>query len=103
MSMRPWRGVFGAAVAVALGALVWTSVPAGATPAQVGPSDRLTNHEFWDLIDQLSEPNGFFQSDNLVSNEDTFQYVIPDLLKVVPPGRGSRSLPTSAAATCRST
>ena len=34
----------------------------------------------------MSEPDGFFRSDNLVSNEDTFQYVIPDLQRVVKPG-----------------
>ena len=35
----------------------------------------------------LSEPDGFFRSDNLMSNETTFQHVIPDLLKAVKPGR----------------
>ena len=34
----------------------------------------------------MSEPNGFFRSDNLVSNEDTFQYVIPRLTQIVKPG-----------------
>jgi len=47
---------------------------------------RLSDKEFWRLVETFSEPNGYFQSDNLVSNEDTFQYVIPELLKVVPPG-----------------
>lgn len=34
----------------------------------------------------MSEPDGYFRSDNLVSNEDTFQFVIPDLQRVVKPG-----------------
>ena len=34
----------------------------------------------------LSEPNGFFQSDNYVGNELSFQWVIPDLKKTVKPG-----------------
>ena len=34
----------------------------------------------------MSEPDGFFRSDNLVSNEDTFQTIIPDLQRVVRPG-----------------
>ena len=34
----------------------------------------------------MSEPDGYFQSNNLVSNEDTFQFVIPDLRRVVKPG-----------------
>jgi hypothetical protein len=46
----------------------------------------LSDTEFWRLIDDLSEPEGFFDSDNLLSNETTFQYVIPRLSKTVVPG-----------------
>ena len=42
--------------------------------------ERLTNEEFWKLSQELSEPNGYFQSDNLVSNEVYLQWVIPELL-----------------------
>ena len=34
-----------------------------------------------------SEEDGFFRSDNLLSNETSFQYVIPDLLKTAKQGR----------------
>ena len=34
----------------------------------------------------MSEPGGTFRSENLVSNEHTYQYVIPDLVKAVEPG-----------------
>jgi hypothetical protein len=47
---------------------------------------RLDDAEFWRLVDGFSEPNGFFRSDNLVSNEDTFQFVIPTLVATVRPG-----------------
>jgi hypothetical protein len=47
---------------------------------------RLTDAEFWSLVETMSEPDGSFQSNNLVSNEDTFQFVIPDLRRVVKPG-----------------
>jgi hypothetical protein len=47
---------------------------------------RLTDAEFRNLIEEFSEPAGFFNSDNLVSNEDTFQTVIPELTRVVKPG-----------------
>src|ERR1039458_4109633 len=47
---------------------------------------RLTDQEFWKLSEEFSEPNGYFQSDNLVSNEDTFQYVVPTIRKNVKPG-----------------
>jgi hypothetical protein len=47
---------------------------------------KLSDQEFWALIDDYSEANGYFQSDNLVSNEDTFQFVIPRLLQITKPG-----------------
>ena len=34
-----------------------------------------------------SEDDGFFRSDNLLSNETSFQYIIPDLLKAAKQGR----------------
>ena len=47
---------------------------------------RLTDAEFWQLIGDLSESGGFFRSDNLVSNEDTFQTVVPELVATTRPG-----------------
>jgi hypothetical protein len=46
----------------------------------------LSDQEFWRLSSDLSEPDGTFRSDNLVSNEVWLQYVIPDLLKIARPG-----------------
>lgn len=48
---------------------------------------QLRDQEFWSLSSTLSEPNGYFRSDNLVSNEIWLQHVIPDLLKSTTPGR----------------
>jgi hypothetical protein len=48
--------------------------------------DRLTDQQFWQLSSDLSEANGFFRSDNLVSNEHTFQYVVPALRTRIKPG-----------------
>lgn len=45
---------------------------------------RLSDEAFWALSADASEPDGFFQSDNLTSNELGFQRVIPDLLKRTP-------------------
>ena len=42
---------------------------------------RLTDRDFWKLVDDLSEPDGSFRSENLLSNELGFQRVIPDLLR----------------------
>src|SRR5579862_7914278 len=48
--------------------------------------DRLTDQEFWQLSQEMSEPNGQFRSDNILSNEIYFQYVIKDLLAQTQPG-----------------
>ncbi len=59
-------------------------------PARAGSGalpETLSTGAFWSLTAELSEPNGYFQSDNLVSNEIQFQRVIPDLTKVARPGR----------------
>jgi hypothetical protein len=48
---------------------------------------RLPDQEFWRLVTESSEPDGFFRSDNLLSNELGFQYVVPELSKVTKPGR----------------
>src|SRR5262245_57927162 len=54
---------------------------AAATPA------RLTDTRFWDLSKEWSEEDGTFRSDNLLSNETGFQYILPDLLKTAKQGR----------------
>jgi hypothetical protein len=72
--------VFGACVlAVSLGPAARAG--AGALPGS------LSGAAFLALSTQLSEPNGYFQSDNLVSNEIQFQRVIPDLAKAAQPAR----------------
>jgi hypothetical protein len=48
---------------------------------------QLTNEEFWKLSSSLSEVDGSFRSDNLLSNELGFQYVIPELLRTAQQGR----------------
>lgn len=63
------------------------AVSAIAAAAAASFPSRLTDQEFWGLLTELSEPGGSFRSDNLLSNEIRLQFVIPDLLKVVPRGR----------------
>ena len=46
----------------------------------------LSNEAFARLSTQLSEPAGTFRSENLVSNEHTHQYVIPELARFTRPG-----------------
>jgi hypothetical protein len=48
---------------------------------------RLGDQQFWALVTTLSEPNGSFRSDNLLSNELRHQYVIPELKETARTGR----------------
>ncbi len=54
--------------------------------ARVTLPDKLTDAEFWQLAEDLSEVNGFFRSDNFLSNEIGYQQVIPDLQRRIKPG-----------------
>jgi hypothetical protein len=47
---------------------------------------RLTDQEFWRLTEEISEPGGFFQSDNLMSNEPWFPTIVPPLVAQTKPG-----------------
>ncbi len=57
------------------------------TAAAAAPPKALTDREFWDLSKETSEEDGYFRSDNLLSNETSFQYVIPELLQTAKTGR----------------
>jgi hypothetical protein len=67
-------------------ALVAVFVSSGSGQAKNALPDRLTNAQFWLLMTSASEPDGNFRSDNLVSNEIKFQWVVPDLLRRIRPG-----------------
>jgi hypothetical protein len=77
MMRRPvWAALAACVLALAL-------LPA---PALVGSSadtlpQRLTDAEFWKMSEEFSEPNGYFRSDNLLSNEIYYPYIMNDLLK----------------------
>src|SRR5262245_12416747 len=72
----------GRTIAVALAAVMSVAAlaprPAG-TAADLPP--RLSDREFWRLSVEWSEPNGYFRSDNLTSNELLFEHVVADLVK----------------------
>jgi hypothetical protein len=48
--------------------------------------ERLDDTTYWRLFETMSEDDGYFRSDNFVSNEAAFQYVIPRLQRTVKPG-----------------
>src|SRR5437870_5067469 len=77
-----------------LDGLLLTAGTSGIQPASTGRTvaaaalpSRLSDQEFWNLSRESSEEDGVFRSDNLLSNETSFQYIIPDLLKSAKQGR----------------
>jgi hypothetical protein len=65
-------------LAVAVSALVLCVTPTS-RPAVEALPQRLDDRAFWALVSEFSEPGGTFRSDNLVSNELSFEQVIPPL------------------------
>jgi hypothetical protein len=48
-------------------------------------ADSLTDREFWQFFTRMSEESGTFPSENFVSNEKMYQYVIPTLERTLTP------------------
>ena len=53
--------------------------PAGCQRQESAIPEQLSDTAFWSLVNGLSEEGGYFHSDNFVSNELAFQYVLPEL------------------------
>jgi hypothetical protein len=70
-------------VSLVIVCLVFATVLVSAAPVP----QRLTDEQFWKMATDFSEEDGYFRSDNLLSNETTFQNVIPSILGVAKPGR----------------
>ncbi len=62
------------------------SVACSRTTREPTIPERLDDTTFWHLVNNLSEPDGYFHSDNFVSNELGFQYVIQDMKSAVGSG-----------------
>ena len=77
LSRRSVRLAAGSILCVSLLALAGLRAASETLPSQ------LTDQEFWKLSSEFSEPDGFFRSDNLLSNEVWLQRVIPDLLNTI--------------------
>ena len=79
-------------IVAALSLVLSASSPGGWPFVQVHAAvtslpDRLHDRDFWNLVSKMSEPDGYFRSDNLLSNEIAFPHVIPDLIRAAKPGR----------------
>ncbi|HKS04971.1 MAG TPA: hypothetical protein VJR92_01550 [Gemmatimonadaceae bacterium] len=66
--------------------------PARVSPPRVLPAgpptipDRIPDSTYWRMIEEFSEPSGYFSSDNFVSNEGELQYVLAELAPRTPKG-----------------
>src|SRR3990172_3348215 len=73
------------ATAVVLGLLSLSSTTSPRVSTGAGLS-AIDSGTFWAMVSAYSESGGYFRSDNFVSNETTFQKVIPALNGHVSPG-----------------
>jgi hypothetical protein len=71
----PLSGVAAAVVLLVFSSSVFTQRTPETLPTQ------LSDAEYWKLISEFSEPSGYFQYDIVTSNETSYQYVMPDLMK----------------------
>ena len=56
---------------VSVACAIWCAAPLAAShPALAADTlpDRLTDEEFWSLTEAMSEPDGYFRSENLVGS-----------------------------------
>src|SRR5262245_54716718 len=86
MTARRSRSLLVVVVALAIGSFVAPATGFQSAATKSIPS-KLTDKEFWDLTEMVSEPNGEFQSDNFLSNERGYQVIIPELIATAKPGR----------------
>jgi hypothetical protein len=71
VEMRP-RWIFLITISLTLGAIVFS--------AETLPS-ALSDSEYWKMINDFSEPAGYYQYNVITSNEVSYQHSIPDLMK----------------------
>jgi hypothetical protein len=76
--MRLEKGLAGVALALVL--LVFSSSVSTQRAAEALPA-QLSDAEYWKLISEFSEPSGYFQYEIVTSNETSYQYVMPELMK----------------------
>jgi len=93
--MLHWRErkpfvIAGALILLGIGVVSWTLRPASVATYETSVPDTLptalNDADFWEMIESFSEPNGYFRSDNFLSNESGLQEVIPKVKERVKPG-----------------
>src|SRR6185295_11235485 len=74
-----------AAVTAALALFIFT-LPAPTSRAAEALPSQLSDSEFWKIVSDFSEPDGYFQLEIITSNEVSYQSILPDLMKTARPG-----------------
>src|SRR5262245_13196160 len=64
--------------------VLWLVLPSSKA-ADTLPS-RYTDAEFWRMVTGFSEAGGAFPYENFVSNEVSYQDILPELTRIVKPG-----------------
>src|SRR5262245_1733125 len=74
-----------ASLLVALGSALYLRDRAE-LPVAAATDIQVSRSQFAQYIDDLSEPEGYFDTDNFISNETSYLHVIPELKRRVKPG-----------------
>src|SRR5436309_10789929 len=77
--------VFGLGLVLAL-LLTTGTIPWSPEPPRAAAGVQVSIEQFGRYIDEWSEPEGYFDSDNFISNETSYLHVIEDLRQRVKPG-----------------
>jgi hypothetical protein len=64
--------------------VLWFALPS-AEAADTLPS-QYSDAEFWLMVTEFSEPGGSFPYENFVSNEVSYQDILPELTRIAKPG-----------------
>jgi hypothetical protein len=65
---------------------VFTTPPAFTPRTAESLPSQISDADYWRMVSEFSEPGGYFQYDIVTSNEMSYQYVLPDLMKRIKPG-----------------
>jgi hypothetical protein len=82
---RPGRIVIGFGCSAVLALAAFYAVHRSENFEHALPAEY-SDETFWSLVSSFSEAGGYFRSDNLISNEATFQWVVPHLTKTLKRG-----------------
>ena len=69
-----------------IGLAMFSSIDSHSLRAADTIPSQFTDAQFWNFINEFSEPGGTFQYENFVSNEVSYMDVLPDVARIVKPG-----------------